>query len=167
MKKLDLVERSDIKLLEKLENNHLLNSRQAQGVISTALGRVSELEQELKISPITTLDKMAEDFDFSEVEKFTPRLSKKARKEIVKELLEFPERERKGILNLALDICKQNRAGSVKYLIVILKEWVDEGVQSRVEALGLHDQNYGELLPDISNIELSEDFLDSMFLWKD
>lgn len=167
MKKHDLVEQKDIKLLEKLENNHLLNSRQAQGVISTALGRVSELEQELKISPITTLDKIAEDYDLSLVEKFAPRLSRKARKYIVKALLEFPERERKGILDLALDICKQNRARSVNYLIAMLNEWVIEGVQSRVEALGVHDQNYGELLPDVSDIEVSDEFHESMWLWKD
>jgi hypothetical protein len=167
MKKHDLVEQKDIKLLEKLENNHLLNSRQAQGVISTALGRVSELEEELKISPITTLDKIAEDYDLSSVEKFAPRLSRKARKYIVKALLEFPERERKGILDLALDICKQNRARSVNYLIAMLNEWVIEGVQSRVEALGVHDQNYGELLPDISKVEISDDFRSAMDLWKD
>ena len=167
MKKHDLVEQKDIKLLEKLENNHLLNSRQAQGVISTALGRVNELEEELKISPITTLDKIAEDYDLSSVEKFAPRLSRKARKYIVKALLEFPERERKGILDLALDICKQNRARSVNYLIAMLNEWVIEGVQSRVEALGVHDQNYGELLPDVSDIEVSDEFHESMWLWKD
>lgn len=167
MKKHDLVEQKDIKLLEKLKNNHLLNSRQAQGVISTALGRVSELEEELKISPITTLDKIAEDYDLSSVEKFAPRLSRKARKYIVKALLEFPEREQKGILDLALDICKQNRARSVNYLIAMLKEWVDEGVQSRVEALGVHDQNYGELLPDVSNIEVSDEFHEAMWLWKE
>lgn len=167
MKKHDLVEQKDIKLLEKLENNHLLNSRQAQGVISTALGRVSELEEELTISPITTLDKIAEDYDLSSVEKYLPRLSRKARKHIVKALLEFPERERKGILDLAMDICKQNRARSVNYLIAMLNEWVIEGVQSRVEALGLHDQNYGELLPDFSNIVISEEFREAMFLWKD
>lgn len=167
MKKHDLVEQKDIKLLEKLENNHLLNSRQAQGVISTALGRVSELEEELTISPITTLDKIAEDYDLSSVEKYLPRLSRKARKHIVKALLEFPERERKGILDLAMDICKQNRARSVNYLIAMLNEWVIEGVQSRVEALGLHDQNYGELLPDFSNIVISEEFCEAMFLWKD
>ena len=167
MKKHDLVEQKDIKLLEKLENNHLLNSRQAQGVISTALGRVSELEQELKISPITTLDKIAEDYDLSLVEKFAPRLSRKARKYIVKALLEFPERERKGILDLALDICNQNRAKNPKYLITILNNWVIEGVQSRVEALGLHDQNYGELLEDVSDAEISDDFRNAMDLWKD
>lgn len=167
MKKHDLVEQKDIKLLEKLENNHLLNSRQAQGVISTALGRVSELEEELKISPITTLDKMADDFDFSEVEKLFPRLSRKNRKKIVKELLDFPEIERRTLLELALDICKQNRAGNVKYLVDVLNEWVIEGVQTRAQALGVHDQNYGELLPNVRHVEASEEFLSAMNLWKD
>lgn len=165
MKKHDLVERSDIKLLEKLEKNHLLNSRQAQGVIHTALGRVSELDEELKTSPVTTLDKMAEDFDFSDVEKFFPKLSRKSRKYIVKELLEFPEIERRTLLELALKICKQNSAGSVSYLVDVLHEWVIEGVQTRAQALGVHDQNYGELLPD--HVEASEEFLSAMNLWKD
>lgn len=167
MKKHDLVERNDIKLLEQLENNHLLNSKQAQGVIATALGRVSELEQELKVSPVTNLDKIAEDYDLSEVEKLFPRITRKNRKFIVKALLDFPEKEREGILELALDICKQNRAGSVKYLVDVLNEWVIEGVQSRVEALGVHDQNYGELLEDVSHVEASEEFLSAMDLWKD
>ena len=167
MKKHDLVERNDIKLLEQLENNHLLNSKQAQGVIATALGRVSELEEELKVSLVTTLDKMAEDYDLSEVEKLFPRITRKNRKFIVKALLDFPEKERNGILELALDICKQNRAGSVKYLVDVLNEWVIEGVQSRVEALGVHDQNYGELLEDVSHVEASEEFLSAMDLWKD
>ena len=165
MKKHDLVERSDIKLLEKLEKNHLLNSRQAQGVIHTALGRVSELDEELKTSPVTTLDKMAEDFDFSDVEKLFPKLSRKSRKYIVKELLEFPEIERRTLLELALKICKQNSAGSVSYLVDVLHEWVIEGVQTRAQALGVHDQNYGELLPD--HVEASEEFLSAMNLWKD
>lgn len=167
MKKHDLVEQKDIKLLEKLENNHLLNSKQAQGVIATALGRVSELEQELKISPITTLDKIAEDYDLSEVEKLFPKLSRKARKYIVKELLEFPEIERRTLLELALKICKQNSAGSVSYLVDVLHEWVIEGVQTRAQALGVHEQNYGELLPDVRHVEASEEFLSAMDLWKD
>lgn len=167
MKKHDLVERSDIKLLEKLEKNHLLNSRQAQGVIHTALGRVSELDEELKTSPVTTLDKMAEDFDFSDVEKLFPKLSRKSRKYIVKELLEFPEIERRTLLELALKICKQNSAGSVSYLVDVLHEWVIEGVQTRAQALGVHEQNYGELLPDVRHVEASEEFLSAMDLWKD
>ena len=167
MKKHDLFEQKDIELLERLEKNHLLNSRQAQGVIAIALGRVSELEQELKISPATTLDKIAEDFDLSEVEKRFPKLSRKVRKCIVKELLEFPEIERRTLLKLALEICKQNGARSVNYLISLLHEWVIEGVQTRAQALGVHEQYYGELNPEVSHVEVSEDFLRAMDLWKD
>lgn len=167
MKKHDLVERNDIKLLEQLENNHLLNSKQAQGVIATALGRVSELEQELKVSPVTTLDKIAENYDLSEVEKLFPKMTRKVRKFIVKALLDFPEEEREGILELALDICNHNKAKNPKYLITILNNWAIDGVQSRVEALGIHDQNYGELLEDVSDVEISDDFRSAMDLWKD
>ena len=110
---------------------------------------------------------MAEDFDFSEVEKLFPRLSRKNRKKIVKELLDFPEIERRTLLELALNICKQNRAGNVNYLIALLNEWVIEGVQTRAQAVGLHDQNYGELLPDVRHVEVSEEFLSAMDLWKD
>lgn len=167
MKKYELVEQKDIKLLEKLENNHLLNSRQAQGVIATALGRVNELEREFKILPVTSLDKIAEDFDLSDVEKLFPRLSRKTKKYIVKALLEFSEIERSSLLEFALDICKQNRAGNVNYLVAILNEWVIEGVQSKEQAVSLHAQNYGEILPDNSDVEISDDFLEAMDLWKD
>ena len=49
----------------------------------------------------------------------------------------------------------------------MLNEWVIEGVQTRAQALGLHDQNYGELLPDVRHVEASEEFLSAMDLWKD
>ena len=136
-------------------------------MIHTALGRVSELEQELKVSPVTTLDKIAEDYDLSEVEKLFPRITRKVRKFIVKVLLDFPEKEREGILELALDICNQNKAKNPNYLITILNNWSIDGVQSRVEALGIHDQNYGELLEDVSDVEVSDDFKSAMDLWKD
>ena len=61
----------------------------------------------------------------------------------------------------------QNKAKNPNYLITILNNWVIEGVQSKVEALGLHDQNYGELLPDVRHVEASEEFLSAMNLWKD
>jgi PCZ1.1 len=168
MKKHDLVERKDIKLLETLENNHLLNSRQAQGVIATALGRVSELEQELKISPVTSLDKIAEDFDFASVEKVFPsRLSKKAKKGIVKALLEFPDTERENLLEFALELSKQNKARKVNYLIFVLNDWVIEGVQTKGQAVAYHEQNFGEVLPDVSDEDISDDFRSAMDLWKD
>lgn len=167
MKKHELVEPKDIKLLEKLENNHLLNSREAQGVIAIALGRVNELEQEVKIAPVTSLDKIVSEFDFSEVEKLFPRLSKKTKKLIIKTLQEFQKEEQNDILKYAVDIAKQNNARNVNYLITLLNEWIIEDIQTKNQAVAFHDQTYGETLPDMENVELSEDFLNAMDLWKE
>ena len=165
MKKYDLVEQKDIKLLEKLENNHLLNSKQAQGVIATALGRVSELEQEAEILLDTPLDKTPDDFDFSEVDKFFPKLSKNSKMFLSNILQGFPEEEQDAILDSALKICKQNHVRSIKYLMLILNEWIVNEVQTGEQALIFHEQNYGELSPDASEVELSDDFLQAMDLW--
>lgn len=167
MKKHELVEPKDIKLLEKLENNHLLNSREAQGVIAIALGRVNELEQEVKIAPVTSLDKIVSEFDFSEVEKLFPRLSKKTKKLIIKTLQEFQKEEQNDILKYAVDIAKQNNARNVNYLITLLNEWIIEDIQTKNQAVAFHDQTYGETLPDMENVKLSEDFLNAMDLWKE
>lgn len=167
MKKHELVEPKDIKLLEKLENNHLLNSREAQGVIAIALGRVNELEQEVKIAPVTSLDKIVSEFDFSEVEKLFPRLSKKTKKLIIKTLQEFQKEEQNDILKYAVDIAKQNNARNVNYLITLLNEWIIENIQTKNQAVAFHDQTYGETLPDMENVKPSEDFLNAMDLWKE
>lgn len=167
MKKYELVEPKDIKLLEKLENNHLLNSREAQGVIAIALGRVNELEQEVKIAPVTSLDKIVSEFDFSEVEKLFPRLSKKTKKLIIKTLQEFQKEEQNDILKYAVDIAKQNNARNVNYLITLLNEWIIEDIQTKNQAVAFHDQTYGETLPDMENVKPSEDFLNAMDLWKE
>ena len=167
MKKHELVEPKDIKLLEKLENNHLLNSREAQGVIAIALGRVNELEQEVKIAPVTSLDKIVSEFDFSEVEKLFPRLSKKTKKLIIKTLQEFQKEEQNDILKYAVDIAKQNNARNVNYLITLLNEWIIEDIQTKNQAVAFHDQTYGETLPDMESINPSEDFLNAMDLWKE
>lgn len=167
MKKHELVEPKDIKLLEKLENNHLLNSREAQGVIAIALGRVNELEQEVKIAPVTSLDKIVSEFDFSEVEKLFPRLSKKTKKLIIKTLQEFQKEEQNDILKYAVDIAKQNNARNVNYLITLLNEWIIEDIQTKNQAVAFHDQTYGETLPDMENVKPSEDFLNAMDLWKE
>lgn len=167
MKKHELVEPKDIKLLEKLENNHLLNSREAQGVIAIALGRVNELEQEVKIAPVTSLDKIVSKFDFSEVEKLFPRLSKKTKKLIIKTLQEFQKEEQNDILKYAVDIAKQNNARNVNYLITLLNEWIIEDIQTKNQAVAFHDQTYGETLPDMENVKPSEDFLNAMDLWKE
>lgn len=167
MKKHELVEPKDIKLLEKLENNHLLNSREAQGVIAIALGRVNELEQEVKIAPVTSLDKIVSEFDFSEVEKLFPRLSKKTKKLIIKTLQEFQKEEQNDIFKYAVDIAKQNNARNVNYLITLLNEWIIEDIQTKNQAVAFHDQTYGETLPDMENVKPSEDFLNAMDLWKE
>lgn len=167
MKKHELVEPKDIKLLEKLENNHLLNSREAQGVIAIALGRVNELEQEVEIAPVTSLDKIVSEFDFSEVEKLFPRLSKKTKKLIIKTLQEFQKEEQNDILKYAVDIAKQNNARNVNYLITLLNEWIIEDIQTKNQAVAFHDQTYGETLPDMENVKPSEDFLNAMDLWKE
>lgn len=167
MKKHELVEPKDIKLLEKLENNHLLNSRGAQGVIAIALGRVNELEQDVKIAPVTSLDKIVSEFDFSEVEKLFPRLSKKTKKLIIKTLQEFQKEEQNDILKYAVDIAKQNNARNVNYLITLLNEWIIEDIQTKNQAVAFHDQTYGETLPDMENVKPSEDFLNAMDLWKE
>ena len=167
MKKHDLIERKDIKLLEKLENNHLLNSKEAQGVIAIALGRVNELEQEVKVAPVTSLDKIVSEFDFSEVEKLFPKLSKKNKKLIIKALQEFQKEEQNEILEYAVNIAKQNNARNVNYLITLLNEWIIEDIQTKNQAVSFHDQTYGETLPDMENIKPSEDFLNAMDLWKE
>lgn len=167
MKKHDLIERKDIKLLEKLENNHLLNSKEAQGVIAIALGRVNELEQEVKVAPVTSLDKIVSEFDFSEVEKLFPKLSKKTKKLIIKALQEFQKEEQNEILEYAVNIAKQNNARNVNYLITLLNEWIIEDIQTKNQAVSFHDQTYGETLPDMENIKPSEDFLNAMDLWKE
>ena len=165
MKKHDLVEQKDIKLLEKLENNHLLNSKQAQGVIATALRRVSELEQEAEILLVAPLDKTPDDFDFSEVDNFFPKLSKNSKMVLSNILQGFPEEEQDAILGSALKICEQNHVRTIKYLMLILNEWIVNEVQTGEQALIFHEQNYGELSPDASEVELSDDFLQAMDLW--
>lgn len=167
MKKHDLIERKDIKLLEKLENNHLLNSKEAQGVIAIALGRVNELEQEVKVAPVTSLDKIVSEFDFSEVEKLFPKLSKKSKKLIIKALQEFQKEEQNEILEYAVNIAKQNNARNVNYLITLLNEWIIEDIQTKNQAVAFHDQTYGETLPDMGDIKPSEEFLNAMDLWKE
>ena len=166
MKKHDLVERKDIKLLETLENNHLLNSKQAQGVIASALGRVSELAQEAEILSVASLDKTPDEFDFSEVEQFFPRLSKESKNMLSKMLQGFPKEEQNAILESALKICKQNHVKTIKYLVLILNEWIVEEVQTGEQALVFHEQNYGELSLDDTEIKLSDEFLEAMDLWK-
>ena len=49
--------------------------------------------------------------------------------------------------------------------MLILNEWIVNEVQTGEQALIFHEQNYGELSPDASEVELSDDFLQAMDLW--
>ena len=166
LKKLEPTSKEDVSLLRRLENPHLVSKQEAQGLISIAIGRVASLAIEQQPAlPTEPEKKLAIDVD--KAKELFPRVSKQAQKLLENAMQEFPEEEQEGILDLALDICKQNKAKNPSYLITILNNWVIEGVQSKVEALGLHDQNYGELLPDVNDVEISDDFKNAMDLWKD
>ena len=166
LKKLEPTTKEDLSLLRRLENPHLVSKQEAQGLISKAIERVAGLAIEQQPAlPIEPEKKLAIDVD--KAKELFPRVSKQAQKLLENAMQEFPEIEQEGILDLALDICKQNKAKNPNYLITILNNWVIEGVQSKVEALGLHDQNYGELLEDVSDVEISDDFRSAMDLWKD
>ena len=166
LKKLEPTTKEDLSILRRLENPHLVSKQEAQGLIHTAIGRVGSLAME-KQPTLPTVPEKEVVVDVDKVKELFPRVSKQAQKLLENAMQEFPEEEQEGILDLALDICKQNKAKNPNYLITILNNWVIEGVQSKVEALGLHDQNYGELLEDVSDAEISDDFRNAMDLWKD
>jgi DnaD/phage-associated family protein len=166
LKKLEPTTKEDLSILRRLENPHLVSKQEAQGLIHTAIGRVGSLAME-KQPTLPTVPEKEVVVDVDKVKELFPRVSKQAQKLLENAMQEFPKEEQEGILDLALDICKQNKAKNPNYLITILNNWVIEGVQSKVEALGLHDQNYGELLEDVSDAEISDDFRNAMDLWKD
>ena len=166
LKKLEPTTKEDLSILRRLENPHLVSKQEAQGLIHTAIGRVGSLAME-KQPTLPTVPEKEVVVDVDKVKELFPRVSKQAQKLLENAMQEFPKEEQEGILDLALDICKQNKAKNPNYLITILNNWVIEGVQSKVEALGLHDQNYGELLPDVSDVKISDDFRNAMDLWKD
>ena len=165
LKKLEPTEKSDLSLLKKLENHHLVSKQEAHGIISKAIERVSDLgsKAELKLSSSTENVVVA---DLDKVKEIFPRVTKKAQELLVKSIQNFSEKEQEGILEYAVAIAKQNNARSVNYLITLLNEWIIEDVQTKDQAVALHDQTYGETLPDMESIELSEDFMNAMDLWK-
>lgn len=165
LKKLDSTAKEDLSLLRRLENSHLISKQEAQGLISKAIGRVGvlavEQQPELPIGSektiVADLDKLNEVF---------PRVTKKAKELIGKTIVEFPEKEQEGILEYALYLAKCNNGRSAKYILTLLNEWAMEEVQTKEQAVALHDQSYGETLPDVSDVEVSDDFLQAMDLWK-
>lgn len=165
LNKLNPTEKSDLSLLRKLENPHLVSKQEAQGLISKAIGRVgalaTEQQPELPIGSentiIADLDKLSELF---------PRVEKRARELIGKAISEFPEEEQEDIFEYALYLAKVNNAVSAKYVLTLLNGWAMEEVQTKEQAVVLHDQTYGETLLDMEGIQPSDDFLQAMDLWK-
>ena len=86
---------------------------------------------------------------------------------LIKAIQNFSEKEQEGILEYAMVIAKQNNAKNVNYVITLLNNWAIEEIQTKEQAVALHDQTYGETLPDMKDIKLSEDFINAMDLWKE
>lgn len=166
LKKLELTAKEDLSLLRRLENSHLVSKQEAQGLISKAIGRVEVLSIEQQPA-LPTIPEKEVVIDVDKVKELFPRVTKKAQMLLENAMKEFSEEEQDDILIYALSICKQNKANSINYLITLLNEWVIEGVQTKEQAIGVHDQNYGETLPDVSDIDIPDDFINAMDLWKD
>ena len=166
LEKLKPTRKEDLSLLRRLEHSHLVSKQEAQGLISQAIGRVgilaTEQQHELPNSPektiVADLDKLSE---------VLPRVTKKAKELIGKAISEFPENEQNDILEYALFLTKCNNGRTAKYILTLLNEWAIEEVQTKAQAVALHDQTYGETLPDMGDIKPSEEFLNAMDLWKE
>ena len=165
LKKLEPTAKEDLSLLRRLENSHLVSKQEAQGLISKAIGRVGALavEQQPEL-PVGSEKTIVADLD--KVKELFPRVTKKAQELLINAIQNFAKEEQEEILEYAMVIAKQNNARSVNYLITLLNEWIIEDVQTKDQAVALHDQTYGETFPDMESIELSEDFMNAMDLWK-
>lgn len=165
LKKLEPTSKEDLSLLRRLENSHLVSKQEAQGLISKAIGRVGALavEQQPEL-PVGSEKIIVADLD--KVKELFPRVTKKAQELLINAIQNFAKEEQEEILEYAMVIAKQNNARSVNYLITLLNEWIIEDVQTKDQAVALHDQTYGETFPDMESIELSEDFMNAMDLWK-
>lgn len=166
LKKLEPTAKEDLSLLRRLENSHLVSKQEAQGLISKAIGRVGALavEQQPEL-PVGSEKTIVADLD--KVEEMFPRVTKKAQELLINAIQNFSEKEQEGILEYAMVIAKQNNARNVNYIVTLLNNWAIEEIQTKDQAVALHDQTYGETLPDMESIELSEDFINAMDLWKE
>ena len=166
LKKLEPTAKEDLSLLRRLENSHLVSKQEAQGLISKAIGRVGALavEQQLEL-PVGSEKTIVADLD--KVKEMFPRVTKKAHELLINAIQNFSEKEQEGILEYAMVIAKQNNARNVNYIVTLLNNWAIEEIQTKDQAIALHDQTYGETLPDMESIELSEDFMNAMDLWKE
>ena len=166
LKKLEPTTKEDLSLLRRLENPHLVSKQEAQGLINIAIGRVASLaiEQQPALPSVSEREVVA---DVEKVKELFPSAEKRQLNLVATTMQDFPEEEQNAILEYALFLGKHNNARSVKYILHLLNGWVIEGVQTKGQAVALHDQNYGEPLEDVSNVEISDDFRSAMDLWKD
>lgn len=166
LKKLEPTAKEDLSLLRRLENSHLVSKQEAQGLISKAIGRVGALavEQQPEL-PVGSEKTIVADLD--KVKEMFPRVTKKAHELLINAIQNFSEKEQEGVLEYAMVIAKQNNARNVNYIVTLLNNWAIEEIQTKDQAVALHDQTYGETLPDMGSIELSEDFMNAMDLWKE
>jgi hypothetical protein len=166
LKQLEPTSKEDLSLLYRLENPHLVSKQEAQGLISIAIGRVGSLaiEQQPVLPSVPERKVVA---DIEKVKELFPRAEKRQLNLVATTMQNFPEEEQDAILEYALFLGKHNNARSVKYILHLLNGWVIEGIKTKGQAVALHDQNYGEPLPDVSKIEISDDFRNAMDLWKD
>ena len=166
LKKLEPTEKSDLSLLRKLENSHLVSKQEAQGIISKAIERVSDLGNKIELKSSNSTENVVV-ADLDKVKEMFPRVTKKAQELLINAIQNFSEKEQEGILEYAMVIAKQNNARNVNYIVTLLNNWAIEEIQTKDQAVALHDQAYGETLPDMESIELSEDFMNAMDLWKE
>ena len=166
LKKLEPSTKEDLSLLRRLENPHLVSKQEAQGLISIAIGRVGSLAIERHPALFTEPEKKLV-ADVEKVKELFPKAEKRQLNLVATTMQDFPEEEQDAILEYALFLGKQNNARSVKYILHLLNGWVIEGIETKAQAVALHDQNYGETLEDVSDVEVSEDFRSAMDLWKD
>lgn len=166
LKKLEPTSKEDLSLLYRLENPHLVSKQEAQGLISIAIGRVRSLaiEQQPALPSVPERKVVA---DVEKVKELFPSVEKRQLNLVATTMQDFPEEEQDAILEYALFLGKHNNARSVKYILHLLNGWFIEGIKTKAQAVALHDQNYGEPLPDVSKIEISDDFRNAMDLWKD
>lgn len=166
LKKLEPTTKEDLSLLRRLENPHLVSKQEAQGLISKAIGRVASLAVEQQPT-LPSVPEREVAVDVEKVRELFPSAEKRQLNLVATTMQNFPEEEQDAILEYALFLGKHNKARSVKYILHLLNGWVIEGVQTKGQAVALHDQNYGEPLEDVSDVEISDDFLSAMDLWKD
>ena len=166
LKKLEPTTKEDLSLLRRLENPHLVSKQEAQGLISKAIGRVASLAVEQQPT-LPSVPEREVAVDVEKVRELFPSVEKRQLNLVTTTMQNFPEEEQDAILEYALFLGKHNKARSVKYILHLLNGWVIEGVQTKGQAVALHDQNYGEPLEDVSDVEISDDFRSAMDLWKD